>query len=486
MQQLGGLDSFFLNIESNRCPMHVGGLVILEPPPGASDEEDSGFSRVLHHVEGRLPLIPPLRRRLLPAPLGLDQPYWIEDPDFDLVHHVKHRALPRPGDEGKLAALVCELASARLDRSLPLWELHFVEGLKGGRLAAITKMHHAAIDGISGVEIMAKLLDLAPGPGARAAPPSSPAAAPRSEVELWSPEPAPSRLELALRTARSLARRPADAARVLRESWPTLQSAGRELLERGTLTLGTAPGASSAGEAPRTRFNRKISARRAYAFGSLPLSDLKVIKARYGTTLNDVVLVVCAEALRRYLLEKGELPERPLIAGVPMSTRGEGGAGTGGNQVIFLRASLNTDEADPVARLKRISEEMRDVKERTRALPANLMGDWAQLPAPALMAQAARLYEIFGMQDYHAPTFNVVISNVPGTPVPLSFAGLRVAANHPISIPYHGLGFNITLMSYCGKLDYGLTAAQEAVPDIAHFSDLMQASLAELRRRAEA
>lgn len=472
MQQIGGLDSFFLNIESNNCPMHVGGLVILDPPAGAAADDpndDSGFSRIFHHVESRLHLIPPMRRRLLPAPLGLDQPYWIEDPDFDLVHHVKHRALPRPGDDAKLADLVCELASTRLDRSLPLWELHFIEGVRGGRLAAITKMHHAAIDGVSGAEILGKLLDLSPTPAAT--PPGAP----------FAPPPPPSPLELAMHTARSLARRPAAAAKVLRDTWPVLQSAGRELLERGTLTLGAAPGASTAGEAPRTRFNRQIGPRRSYAFGSLALSDLKAIKNACGTTLNDVVLGVCAEALRRYLQEKGELPDRPLVAGVPMSTRSDDGRGEGGNQVIFLRASLHTDQADPVERLRRISREMQVVKERTRALPASLMGDWARLPAPALMAQAARLYELFGGQDYHAPTFNVVISNVPGPPVPLYFAGLRVAANHPISIPFHGLGFNLTFMSYCGKLDYGLTAAREAMPDITHFGALLGESLARLR-----
>lgn len=472
MQQIGGLDSFFLNIESNNCPMHVGGLVILDPPEGAAAEHpegDSGFSRVFRHVESRLHLIPPMRRRLLPAPLGLDQPYWIDDPDFDLVHHVKHRALPRPGDDSKLAELVCELASTRLDRSLPLWELHFIEGLRGGRLAAITKMHHAAIDGVSGAEILGKLLDLT----------AEPAAVPPGAT--FSPPPAPSSIELAMHTARSLARRPAAAARVLRDTWPVLKSAGRELLERGSLTLGAAPGASTAGEAPRTRFNRQIGPRRSYAFGSLPLSDLKAIKNACGTTVNDVVLGVCAEALRRYLLQKGELPDRPLVAGVPMSTRVEEGHGAGGNQVIFLRASLHTDVVDPVERLRRISREMQVVKERTRALPANLMGDWARLPAPALMAQAARLYELFGGQDYHAPTFNVVISNVPGPPVPLYLAGLRVRANYPISIPFHGLGFNLTFMSYRGTLDYGLTAAREALPDITHFGALLGEALATLR-----
>jgi WS/DGAT/MGAT family acyltransferase len=456
--------------------MHVGGVVILEPPADAPKEEDGGFGRVVRHIDSRLALVPPLRRRLLPAPLELDLPYWIEDPDFDLVHHVKHRALPSPGDDRQLAELVCELLSTRLDRSLPLWELHYVEGLKGGRVAAITKMHHAAIDGVSGAEILGKLLDLTPVP--QQPPPAPP----------WVPDQVPSLGELSLRTLRSLAHRPGAAAEVLRKTWPVLLSAGRDVWasRRATADAGQGGPIGLAGQAPRTRFNRRISARRSYAFGTLPLAELKAVKNAQATTLNDVVLAVCAEALRRYLREKGEMPSRPLVAGVPMSTRSESQKGAGGNQVIFLRASLHTDEEDPVRRLHKISREMAIVKERTRALPANLMGDWAQLPAPALMAQAARLYENFGIQDYLSPTFNVVISNVPGPPVPLYFAGMQVLANHPVSIPYHGLGFNITLMSYRGQIDYGLTADRDAVPDIRHFSDLMLESLRTLRERATA
>lgn len=473
MQQLGGLDAFFLNIERNSCPMHVGGVVILEPPAdGRPREEDGGFGKVVRHIESRIGLIPPLRRRLLPAPLGLDLPYWIEDPDFDLVHHVKHRALPSPGNEQKLCELVCELASTRLDRSLPLWELHYVEGLSGGRSCAITKMHHAAIDGVSGAEILGKLLDVSETP--RPLPPAPP----------WTPDVVPDVAELTWRTIRSLARRPGTVAEVLRKTMPLLVSAGRQVLENRSPQPGTASLIGLAGEAPRTRFNRVIAARRSYAFGTLPLRDLKAIKNAQATTLNDVVLAVCAEALRCYLLEKGEMPSRPLVAGVPMSTRSESQQGQGGNQVTFLRASLHTDEADPLLRLQKISREMAVLKERTRALPANLMGDWAQLPAPALMAQAARLYENFAIMDYLSPPVNVAISNVPGPPVPLYFAGMRVQSNHPVSIPYHGLGFNITLMSYQGQLDYGLTADRDAVPDITHFGELMAQALRTLLHRA--
>ena len=472
MQQLSGIDTIFLNIESNACPMHVGGLLILEPPSG--NEEDGGFERVRRHVESRLHLVPPLRRRLLTTPLNLDHPYWIEDPDFDLVHHVRHRALPSPGNDAKLRELVTEIISTPLDRNLPLWELHYVEGLAGGRVAVVTKVHHAAIDGASGAEILSNLLDLTPEP--RRYPQEKP----------WQPDVVPSPLKLAQMSARSLARRPGDMLRLVRETLPVLFASGRAAWERRKLPQPREGVSSTFGIAPRTRFNRQITASRAYAFGSLPLADVKAIKNAFRTTVNDVVMAVCAEALRNYLVEKNELPPKSLIAGVPMSTRTEDQKGTGGNQVLFLRASLHTDVEDPIMRLRNISTEMGVVKQRQRAMPANLMGDWAELPAPALMARAARLYESYSIQDYHAPAFNIIISNVPGPPVPLYLAGARALANYPVSIPYHGLGLNITLFSYCGMLDYGITAHRDAVPDITHFASLLHASLATLRDRARA
>lgn len=474
MQQLSGLDTTFLNIESNACPMHVGGLVILEAPK--KRVEDGGFGQFYRHVESRLDLIPPLRRRLIGSPLHLDHPYWIEDPDFDLIHHVKHRALPSPGNSRRLAELVCELTSQRLDRNLPLWEMNFVEGLESGQVAAISKMHHASIDGVSGAEIMGQMLDLKPTPRKIPAP-----------AKPWQPDRVPSTFKLANMTTRSLARRPRDAWRVARDTWPVLLSSGREALERRRLARkGQKIQRQGMGlNAPRTRFNCQIGARRSYAFGSLSLDAVKQIKNRFGTSVNDVVMAICAAALRRYLLEKDELPDTSLVAGIPVSTRTDEQKGTAGNHVSFLSSPLFTDETDDEVRLLKISEQMAHAKDKMRALPASLMGDWAHLPAPALAALAARLYENFGAQDYHRPAFNVIISNVPGPSVPLYLGGLKVLANHPVSIPYHGNAFNITLMSYCGKLDFGLTAYHDCLPDIEHFAELMHEALEELLTLSE-
>ncbi len=453
MHQLSGLDALFLHMETNACPMHVGGVAILDLNDAP---ENYGFETVRAHIESRLDLIPPLRRRLLETPLGLDHPYWIEDPDFDLDLHVRHRALPRPGNDAQLAEVVCELASLRLDRSRPLWEMHYVEGLKGNRAALLTKMHHAAIDGVSGAEILSNLLDASKTPRTFD-PPESP----------WQPDKVPSMLSMALTSAKSLAGRPADLIRLARDTLPELLAGGKDELARRRAARSATGGSRRSGMlAPRTRFNIGITARRSYAFGSMALADVKVVKNAFGVSVNDVVLAICAEALREYLEDHDELPEQPLLAGVPVSVRSESQKGAAGNQVKFTRCSLATDIADPVERLMHIHEELERFKQAQQAVPANRMGDWAELPSPALAARAMRLYENFSVHDYINPPFNTVISNVPGPPVPIYLAGAQVLASYPVSIPYHGLGFNITVMSYQGKLDFGLTAHRGTVPDV--------------------
>ncbi len=469
MQQLSGLDTVFLNLETRACPMHVGGLAILDPKTAA---DGFGFDTVMAHVEQRLHLVPAFRRRLVTSPLNLDMPYWIEDPDFDLENHVRHRALPRPGNAEQLAALVCEIVSMPLDRSLPLWRFYFVEGLKGGKVALITKMHHACIDGVSGAEVMSSVLDLSPEP--RQYPPSA---------KVWQPEDMPSPLDLGLATAKALARQPLEAVRLASETLPALFSAGRQHLAARRAARRSRSG--QVGGAPRMRFNANISNRRSYAYGSLSLHAIKTIKNCYGVSVNDVVLTICAEALRRYLDEKQELPARPLISGIPVSVRSEEQKGTHGNQVVMARTSLFTDIADPVERLQHISAGMGRIKRDEGAVPAHLMIDWMDVPSPALMAQAARLYENFSIQDVVNPAFNLVISNVPGPRQALYFAGAKLVSNHPVSIPYHGLAFNITVMSYQNQLNYGLTAHRDTLPDIWHFAEFLEQSLTGLHSRAQ-
>ncbi|MBI2383158.1 MAG: wax ester/triacylglycerol synthase family O-acyltransferase [Gammaproteobacteria bacterium] len=478
MKQLSGLDAIFLNLETNAVPMHVGGLAILDPSTAPTD---FGIHSVKRLIEQRLHLLPSFRRRLVASPLNLDQPYWIEDPEFDLESHVRHRALPRPGTDRQLADFVCDVMSTRLDRSMPLWRFYYIEGLQGGRVAVLAKIHHACIDGVSGAEIMSTLLDLTPEPRPNP-PPERP----------WVPDPVPTPLQLVQQTLKNLATRPGDAWRLLRESAPVLVSAGRAALAQRRAARqardarpGKADGLKGAA-APRMLFNTTITARRAYAFRSVPLADVKQVKNSFGVTVNDVVLAVSGQALRDYLLEKRALPDRSLIAAIPVSVRAESDKGTHGNKIAMARAPLGTHIADPAERLRAISQRMGSFKRSFKASPARLLMDWANVPAPAVFAQAARLFENFSIQDYVYPPFNLVVSNVPGPPQPLYLAGARVLAHYPVSIPYHGLAFNITVMSYQDNLDIGLTAHRGTVPDVERVMELMVASLERLKEIAAA
>ena len=478
MRQLSGLDTVFLNLETNAVPMHVGGVTILDP---ATAPDGFGYQAVKKLIEERLHLLPMFRRRLVTSPLNLDLPYWIEDPEFELEHHVRHRALPQPGSDRQLADFICDVISTRLDRSMPLWRIYYVEGLSGGRVAMVCKIHHACIDGVSGAELLGTLLDLSPVP--RTVPPP--------DVP-WEPEAIPSPIEMALSTAKHLAARPREALRLLRDTAPILFSAGRHALAQRRANERVQEGAAKqvpaderdVGAAPRMHFNTTITARRSYAFRSLPLADVKFIKNAFGTSVNDVLLCICAEALRHYLLEKNDLPAKSLVAAVPVSVRNADEKGTHGNKVAMARTALHTEIADPVERLLALSKRMNRVKKSFKATPARLMMDWMDVPAPALLAQAARLYENFSIQDYFYPPYNLVISNVPGPAAPLYMAGAKVLANYPTSIPYHGLAFNITVLSYQDNLDVGLTAHRNTVPDVDSLMDRMAVALADLKMRA--
>jgi WS/DGAT/MGAT family acyltransferase len=476
MKQLSGLDTVFLNLETNAVPMHVGGLTILDPKTAPGD---FGFESVKSLIEQRLHLLPMFRRRLVTSPLNLDMPFWIEDPEFEISQHVRHRALPRPGNDRQLADFVSDVIGVRLDRGMPLWRIYYIEGLAGGRVAMLSKIHHACIDGIAGAEILGILLDLTPTP--RVPPP------PAAE---WKADPIPSPMQLAVTSVKNLVARPREAFRLLRDTAPYFLSAGRAALAhrraREDAPRNQPADERDNGAAPRMRFNTTITALRAYAFRSLPLADVKFIKNTFGTSVNDVVLCICAEALRSYLLDKKDLPETPLIAAIPVSVRTEAEKGTHGNKVMMARSSLHTEVADPVERLTLLSRRMNRVKKSFKATPAKLMMDWINVPSPALLAQAARLYENFSIQDHMNPPYNLVISNIPGPQEPLYMAGARVQANYPISIPYHGLAFNITVLSYQDNLDVGLTAHRGTVPDIERIMDGMESALANLKARAGA
>lgn len=482
MQQLTGLDTSFLNMENATTYGHVSGLAIFDPStsPGAP----ATYEDVKRLIADRIHLLPPYRRRLVQVPFGLDHPYWIEDPDFDLDFHVRNIGLPPPGDDRQLAEQVSRIVARPLDRNRPLWELYVIEGLPGGLVAQLTKIHHCTIDGVSGAEILATLLDLEPEP--RVVDP------PR---RAWRPEPEPTQIEMLARGLWAVAGTPRKAWRLGREGLRHLPELTR------SLGFGELPGASVMNQligrspepmlseaptkAPRTSFNDRISPHRRFAFGSLTLGDVKEIKSQLGVTVNDVVMAICAGALRRYLEERDGLPADPLIAMVPVSIRTESQKGTFGNQVSAMSASLHTDVADAVQRLRRIHDSMSIAKEQHQALPATLLQDFAQFAPPAVAARAARVVARATAAQWMDVPFNVVISNVPGPQFPLYGVGSKLVANYPVSAINDGVGLNITVQSYNGSLDFGLIVCRELMPDVWDLMDHLRDALAELKAAAK-
>lgn len=460
MQRLTGLDASFLYLETPSAHMHVAGLMILDP---SSIEGGVTLERVREVYGQRLHLAPPFRRRLVEVPFGLHHPLWIEDPDFDIEFHIRATALPSPGTQEQLATLVGRLVALPLDRTRPLWEVWVIEGLEDGNVACLSKVHHAAIDGASGNEMTVALLDLTP-EIARHEP----------EVE-WKADRIPTDLELLGYAANSLARQP---VRVAKAGWKTagaVAAVRRRNREAPNLTPPPSPFA-----APRTSFNTAITPRRSFAFTTVSLPAVKAIKAATGSTVNDVVLALCAGALRRYLDGRGELPDDPLVAMVPVSVRTEEEKDAMGNRVTSMFASLATDVDDPLERLSVIHDCMAEVKEQQKAIGADTLGDWAEFAAPALAGRAARLYSRTKMADRHRPLFNVTISNVPGPPFPLYSIGARMVANYPVGPIMDGGGLNMTVMSYLDRLDFGLQACPDVLPDVWSVAEGLQVALDEL------
>lgn len=459
MRPLTGLDAMFLYLETPSSHMHVTGVFVLDAKdaPGGFD-----FDKVRAMVEQRLPFAPPFRRRLVEVPFKLYHPVWIEDPDFDLDYHVRRACLPSPGGHDELAAFVAQIVGLPLDRSKPLWELYLVEGLEHDRFALVTKIHHAAIDGISGAELSASFLDLSPD-GERTPP----------EGE-WRPERVPSDFELITYALAALTGHPMSALRTARRMIET----ALHISERNRLPEVQPP--PSPFSAPRTRMNQAITPHRRVAFTDISLDEVKAVKNHVGCTVNDVVLELCAGALRKYLDAHDELPTDPLVALVPISVRADEDKGTGGNKVSGMLVTLATDVADPVARLKTISEGTRHAKEQDRAIGAEVLTDWTEFTFPALMGRAARLTSSTRVFDRVRPMFNVTISNVPGPPFPLYLAGAQLVAMHPVGPIHEGIGLNITVMSYLGRMWFGFQGCRETVPDINLFPELVRASLDEL------
>ncbi len=455
MKQLSGLDAAFLTLETHNSTGHVGGLLILDPSESPTPLDLAALTRLMNE---RLPQIPLLRQRLKYVPLGLDQPYWIDDQNFDIEFHVREISLPAPGSDAQLAEQVSRLHARPLDRRRPLWEMYLISGLAGGRLAVYTKIHHAAIDGVSGAELMTVLVDLTPEGEKR--PPAAD----------FKPEPAPGAATLLARAAASIATRPVSAARIAAGMGRALPLVGSVLSPYVGALLGRGERdgdviAAAPGRAPRTPFNDEVTLHRRFAMRSVELEDVKTVKNAFGASVNDVVMAMSAGAVRHWLIDHDALPEAPLVAMIPVSVRDEASKSKLGNKVSAMFASLPTHLDDPVARLGSVHEATKVAKAQQAAIPPGLVENVTDFAPPALVARAARVAFALGLPR-RIPPYNLVISNVPGPNVDLYLGGAKVLANYPVSVVTDGQGFNITVNSNGGQMHFGLIGCRELVPDI--------------------
>lgn len=462
MQRLNSQDALLLYGEATGWRLHIGSVQLF----AAEDSERLDLERVRGLYRQRLPHLPAFRARLARVPGELSRPVWVEDPGFEVEDHVHGLRLPSPGTDRQLGVLVGELFARPIDLDRPLWDVWVISGLERGGVAVLSRVHHSAADGIRGLELEAVTLDLDPAaPLARAGP------------AVGALDPDPGWLTLlggaALRTATTPVRLARTAAHLARAS-------GRLA---GVLARGESSGLALPMAAPRTSLNRPLTDRRAFAFCSLPLTAIARAAKQEGVTVNDVVLAITAGALRRYLKDRGELPDRALTAALPVGFAAEGSAvPVGGNRWAVITASLATDIADPADRLRAIALSVRAGKSIQRAIGPELWQDLVDVP-PVLIRLLARGYAGLGLVDHHPPVVNVVVSKMRGAPVPLYCAGARVAANYPIGPVADGLGLNLTLVSYLDALDVGVSVCPDLVEDPWLLVDALRAEADELDRR---
>jgi diacylglycerol O-acyltransferase len=465
MERLSGLDAFFLYTETPQVQMHVQFVALVDPkdvPGGYS------FSKLSETVADKVRRKAAFRRRLMHVPLDLHHPLWIEDPDFDIIHHVRQVALPQPGTMVELGAMVGRISSTPLDRSRALWELWAIEGVENDRIAIVLKFHHAFVDGVSGAALLMHLMDTQ-----------------RVPQKLPPPEPIkyetlPSEWSLAAFALRSRLKQPSELIRVATASVRAVVDIAEKRKDPAHIEGGTPL------VAPHTHFNQSVTARRNVAFSRIALDDVKEVKNAFGTTVNDVVIAVAGGALRRYLEGRGALPNEPLTAVCPISVRPKEREHESNNLVSAMWTHLGTHHADPIERLKSINAVTRGAKDEHRAIGAKMLQDWAELAAPSTFSTAVRLYSRMQLASKHRPLHNLVLSNVPGPRFPLYFAGAKVESIYPIGPVMEGSGLNLTVMSYLESVDFSFHVDPSLVPDAWDLAGFIATSMRELRDAARA
>jgi WS/DGAT/MGAT family acyltransferase len=452
--------------------MSGGGLTIYDPSTAPGGKVT--FKGLMAHIERRLHMAAAFRQRIVNVPLNADHPWWVEDKSFDLEFHVRHIALPEPGDWRQLCIQCARLISRPLDRSKPLWEFYVIDGLDRvkdyppGCFAVLSKIHHAAVDGASGTELTAAIHDLTPD-----APPPPP---PEQE---WRGERLPSAQSLFTRAMINNTLQP----------WRMMRTVGTAMgANRRFMELSRRPGGPPAqpGPVPRTRFNGPVSAHRVVDGIMLNLDDVRAVRSiSPGCTVNDVFLALVGGALRDYLLDKGELPSESLTAMCPISVRDTSDKSTGGNQVSAMMVALRTDVDDAAARLRAVHEGTKAAKEITNAIGARTLTDMGQIVPAAVAALAGRLAARVAIANERtSPPYNTVVTNVPGPQVPLYMAGARAVAMYGFGMVHDNMGLMNVVNSYCGKIAVSSAACREMMPDPAFYAQCLQHSFDQLQAAA--
>lgn len=468
MEQLSGLDASFLYLETGNMPMHIGSLAIYDQstaPGGAVT-----FKDILRFFEKRLHKARAFRQRIVRVPMSLDHPYWIDDPDFDLEFHVRHIALPKPGDWRQLCIQTARLHARPLDTTRPLWEVYVIEGLDNvagvpeGSFALVSKFHHAAIDGVSGAEIGAAIHD------------ASPEHTVQTPEDVWHPGRFPSDAELIARTAVTTAKKPFEFVSLLARNAPTAWRFGRGLFNK-EFHLTT--------KVPRTRFNGNVSPHRVFDARSFSLDEIRSIKSRVeGATVNDVIVSVCGGALRRYLESKGELPDESLVAMAPVTARPEQMREAAGNMVSTMSLPVRSDIADPLERLRAVHGESEQAKKLTRTVGASLAAEVAHFLPSTTTGLMATAYGRYGLAKRLPPIFNTVITNVPGPNFPLYSMGSRMVANYGLGPIAHGVGLFQPVIGYNGQITVSAISCREMMPDPEFYCDTLTETFEDLKKAA--